>query len=106
MNIVIKHIDKDKDIVEDKLITSLFLKPTDLHQYLHYLSGHPEYTKRSIIYSQTLRLKRLYSLEKDFKEKLSEMESWFLKRGYPGQTTDYKMEKLSFRENKKKNWNK
>ena len=56
----------------------------------------------SIIYSQTLRLKRLYSLEKDFKEKLSEMKSWFLKRRCPEQIIDYEMVKVNFRENKKK----
>ena len=42
------------------------------------------------------------SLEKDFKEKLSEMKSWFLKRGYPERIIDYEMEKVNFRENKKK----
>ena len=91
------------DIVEGKLITSLFVKPTDRHQYLHYSSGHPERTKRSIIYSQILRLKRFCSLEKDFKEKLSEMKSWFLKRVYSERIIDYdEMEKVNFRENKKK----
>ena len=35
-------------IVEGKLISSLFVKPTDGHQYLHYSSSHPEHTKRSI----------------------------------------------------------
>ena len=30
------------------------------------------------------------------------MKSWFLKRGYPEQMIDYKMEKVNFRENKKK----
>ena len=76
--------------------------PTDRHQYLHYSSSHPEHTKRSIIYSQTLRLKRLCSLEKDFKEKLSEMKSWFLKREYPEQIIDCEMEKVKFRKNKSK----
>ena len=66
----VSFLDLQVDIVHGKLITSLFVKPTDRHQYLHYLSSHPEHTKRSIIYSQTLRLKRLCSLEKDFKEKL------------------------------------
>ena len=60
------NIDLKVGIVESKLITSLFVKPTDRHQYLHYSSGHPEHTKRSIIYSQTLRFKRLCFLEKDF----------------------------------------
>ena len=37
-----------------KLITSLYSKPTDCHQYLHYGPCHPEHTKRSIVYSQKL----------------------------------------------------
>ena len=96
----VSFLDLQVDIVEGKLITSLFVKHTDQHQYLHYSSGHPEHTKRSIVYSQTLRLKRLCSLERDFKEKLSERKSWLLKRGYPEQIIE--MEKVNFRENKKK----
>ena len=39
----------------------LYIKPTDRHrdQYLHYLSSHPYHTKKSIIYSQFLRLSRI-----------------------------------------------
>ena len=97
-------LDLQVDIVEGKLITSLFVKPADRHQYLHYSSGHPEHSKWSIIYSQTLRLKRLCSLFKgnDFKEKLSEIKSWFFKRGYTERIIDYEMEKVNFCENKKK----
>ena len=32
---------------EDKIITDLFCKPTDGHQYLHYDSSHAEHIKRS-----------------------------------------------------------
>ena len=74
------------------------LKPTDGPQYLHYSSGHPEYTKRSTIHSQTLRLKRLCSLEKEFKENASEIKSLFLKRGYPEQIVNCKMKKVDLRE--------
>ena len=66
-----------------KLITSLYSKPTDCHQYLHYKSSHPEHTKRSIIYNQTLRIKRICSQESDFEEHSSKLKSWFLKRRYP-----------------------
>ena len=98
----VSFLDLQVDIVEGKFFTSLFVKPTGQHQYLHFWSGHPEHTKRSIIYSQTLRLKRLCYLEKDFKEKLLEMKSWFLKRGYPEEIIDYEIEKVNFRQNKKK----
>ena len=98
----VSFLDLQVDIVHGKLMTSLFFKPTDQHQYLHYWSSHPEHTKQSIIYSQTLRLKRLCSLEKDFKEKLSEMKSWFLKRGYPELIIECKMERLTFAKKKQK----
>ena len=39
-----------------KLITSLYSKPTGCHQYLYYESFHPEYTERSILYTQALRI--------------------------------------------------
>ena len=66
-----------------KLITSLYSKPTDCHQYLHYGSCHPEHTKRPIVYSQALRIKRVCSQESDFNEHSLNLRSWFLKRGYP-----------------------
>ena len=53
-----------------KLMTSLYNKPVDCHQYLHHKSGHPEYTKQSIIYSQAIRVKRVCSQESDFKNTL------------------------------------
>ena len=51
-----------------KLITSRYSKPTHCHQYLHYESCHPEHTKRSIVYSQCLRIKGVCSQESDFNE--------------------------------------
>ena len=62
-----------------KLMTSLYNKPADCHQYIHYKSSHPEHTKQSTIYSQTLRVKRVCSQESDFKKKSSKLKSWFVK---------------------------
>ena len=33
----------------------------------HYVSSHPEHPKHSVVFSQTLRINRLYSDENDFK---------------------------------------
>ena len=72
------------------------MKPTDRHQYLHYLSSHPEYTKRSIVYSQTLRVNRLCSLKKDTNSHKLNMREWFIKRGYPESATEKEMKRVRF----------
>ena len=43
-------------VSEKELKTRLHIKSTDGHQYLHYASPHPEHTKRSVVFSQTLRI--------------------------------------------------
>ena len=49
----------------------------DKDQYLHYTSAHPALTKRSIVYSQALRMSRVCSYKTDFEKDLVDMESWF-----------------------------
>ena len=53
-----------------RISTELYFKPVDRHQYLHYISYHPELRKKSFIYSQTLRLRRICS-------------GWFYRKSYP-----------------------
>ena len=70
-------------IKNGRLSTDLYSKPVNSHQYLHYNSCHPEHIKKSIIYSQTLRLRRICSERKDLKSHGRELKGWFLRRGYP-----------------------
>ena len=46
---------------DEKIITDLYFKPTDTHQYLDSSSCHRYHCKKSIPYSQTLRLNRICS---------------------------------------------
>ncbi len=66
----------------NRLVTSVFYKPTDSHSYLLYSSSHPNHTKRSILFSQFLRLRRLCSEDEDFHTKSLEMRDFFVQRGY------------------------
>ena len=66
-------------LLEGKIKTDLYIKETDRHQYLHYSSSHPNHTKRSIVFNQTLRMKIIFSEEEDFKTHIGEMKSWFRK---------------------------
>ena len=54
----INFLDLNVKFSSGKLQTSLYVKPTDCHQYLHFQSSHPKHTKKSIVYSQTLRVSR------------------------------------------------
>ena len=92
----IAFLDCKVNLFENKLTTDLYVKPTDTHQYLDYTSSHPEHTKKSIVYSQTLRLRRICSFETDFLKRKNEMKSWFLKRGYPERLIDKEMKKVKF----------
>ena len=64
--------------MESHLVTDLYFKETDHHQYLHYHSSHPKYVKKSIVYSQALRLKRNCTFEKDFNRHLVNMSGFLL----------------------------
>ena len=73
-------LDLKVKLSKGKISTDLCVKDTDRHQYLHYTSSHPNHTKRSIVYSQALRIKRICSEEKDFEQHIHEMRSWFQRR--------------------------
>ena len=79
-----------------ELETNLHIKPTDRHTYLHYSFSHPGHTKQSIVYSQTLRVSRIYSHEADFSKYTREMKSWFLKRGNPNDVIQKEMKNVKF----------
>ena len=66
----------------NQLITDLFVKPTDTHQYLHASSCHVYHSKRAIPYSQTLRSNRICSDVVFFDKHCNELEEWLAKQGY------------------------
>ena len=66
-----------------KLHTTIFTKPTDKQNYLHYKSEHPLQLKNSIPFGQILRVKRICSEAKEFIRNCHKMLSKFIQRGYP-----------------------
>ena len=85
------------------LMTNMYVKPTDCHQYLDYSSSHPNHIKRFIVYSQSIRARRLCSFESDFLKHCSKMKSWILKRGYPENMIDEEMKKVKSSEKSSNN---
>ena len=92
----ISFLDLKVSLTNGKLSTDLHTKATDCHQYLLYSSGHPEHTKRSIVYSQLLRVSRICSCENDFNRHKFNMKIWFQKRRYPENIIENEMKKVKF----------
>ena len=67
----------------NQFVTYLYCKPTDSHQHLHYNSCHPDYMKKSSVYSQGLRIKMLCSDATSLTNHLKDLRPWFCNRGYP-----------------------
>ena len=71
----INFLDLNVKFSNGKLQTSLYVKPTDCHQYFDFQLGHAKHTKMSVIYSQTLRVSRACSQEIDCKDYCNQMKS-------------------------------
>ena len=85
-----------------KISTDLYIKSTDSHQYLHFTSSHTNHTKRSIVCSQGLQVKRICSEKEDFLKHMRKMKLWFLKRGYPENIVDQDLGKVESSESSRR----
>lgn len=68
---------------DGRISTTLFRKPTDGHQFVHWSSHHPPHLKRSLPYSQLIRLKRNCSRVEDFEAEARILLDRFRARSYP-----------------------
>ena len=75
------------------ITTDLYVKPTDTQQYLMATSCHPNHTKRSIPYSQALRILRICSSKELAKLRRSELVDCLVKRGYNKRKTNKQIER-------------
>ena len=66
-----------------RVFSRLFCKPTDSHSYLEFHSCHPPNNKKSIPYSQFLRIRRNCTEWKFFIENGLKLSTYFSLRGYP-----------------------
>ena len=79
-----------------QLTTDQHIMSTDKHQYLHYTSAHPDHTKRSIAFSQALRVSRKCYNKTDFERHLDDMKACFQARSYPKYLSQKEMSKVQF----------
>jgi hypothetical protein len=79
----VNFLDTTVELRGNKLVTDLYTKPTDSHNYLLYNSSHPQRCKDSIPYSQFLRVRRICSSVTDFDTHVVTLQMYFIIRGYP-----------------------
>ena len=63
-----------------RLQTTLYKKPADCQNYLHAKSAHPFSLKKSIPYSQALRIKRICSTFEEYRKHSQDLIKNLLKR--------------------------
>ncbi|OCT69187.1 hypothetical protein XELAEV_18040497mg [Xenopus laevis] len=64
--------------------TSVYTKPTDRNQILHFHNNHPPHTKNSIPISQLMRVDKIVSNTEERARQRQLMCKKFMDRGYPG----------------------
>ena len=77
-------------LIDQHLETDLYCKRTVCHQSLDFNYAHPKHIKKSIVYSQGLRIKRLCSSNVAFENHLESLKGCNL-----GQKVGDKLTKLS-----------
>ena len=69
-------------LMEGKLTTTVYSKPTHSHLYLNTKSNHPSHVVKNIPKSQFMRLRRICSESGDFLIQSEKYMKYFINRGY------------------------
>ena len=77
------------------LESTLFVKPTDICTLLHAKSFHPPSCKKSVIYSQALRFRRLITDNNELHKHLKALQKNLIIRGYESQDITTEFSKLT-----------
>ena len=77
-----------------RLQTTLYKKPTDFQNYLHEKSAHPFSLKKSILYSQALRIKRICSTFEEYTKHSQDLIKRSVEKGYNESTVRKQIERV------------
>ena len=81
--------------IQGRLInTSVYNKPTDSFNYLHYDSCHPKHTKDNIAISLAKRIIRITSDIVDKEIKLDDLKNHLMDRGHPASSINFAFTKV------------
>ena len=95
-------------IKSGRLSTGPCSKLADSYKYLHYNLCQEELIKKIIIYSQTLRSRKICSERKGLKSLIEDLKGWFLRKCYPQRVAKEQVDRtfrLPLEHNNQKNKN-
>lgn len=81
----------------NNIITDIYRKPTDSHQYLHFFSNHARHIKRNVPYSLAYRIHSIVSDNSTRTVRFAELKQRLLERKYPATLIDDAIEKAKRR---------
>ena len=96
----IEFLDLEIRIEGGKLVTNLFIKPTNEQIYLDYNSNHPEHCKQGIPYSQALRIMERCATTTDRDTHFTNLESKLVQRNYPQELVTQQIARAKTKERK------
>ena len=89
----IPFLDITVQLENNTVTTDIYYKPTDTHLFLPFNSCHPRHTKTSIPYSQARRICTIVDNKDTLMQRLHEMKTFFISRGYPTTLIDDSIKK-------------
>ena len=79
---------------KNRLQTTLYKQPTDSQNYLHAKSAHPFSLKKSIPYSQALRIECICSTFEEYRNHSQDLIKTFVEEGYDESTVRKQIERV------------
>ena len=89
----VEFLDLVISLVNNRLETNLYIKPSNKQLYLDYFSNHPEHCKEGVIYGQALRVIERCSNSEDADNQLDNLKTKLKKRNYPENLINSKFRK-------------
>ena len=90
----INFLDVTVYIKDNLLHTTLYIKPTDRKEYLHFNSSHPSHCKSAIPYSQAIRYRRIIDEDTELNHHLDLLKQKFIRRSYPSNIVNKQLNKI------------
>ena len=94
----VEFLDVEIFIENDRLMTNLYIKPSNKQLYLDFASNHPQHCKEAIPYSQALRIVERCSSPQDCEAHLSNLKEKLVERNYPPGIIEKQFQKATKKE--------